>query len=202
MLAASAAASLLLCLSVSLRTRRGENRPLPAYTDPSMRYVAIYDTGPDPVCFVREKTAPLQSPPCVDTRILSPIYLLTLFFVIFFRGRNPPLEPCPALGFDGLSERDERDNEFEIARLCRSMNGLPPRTDSILRERAWSSHSSVYNIRHLRFLRKVVSRNRSEKISIDGSCSRTCCLEDTDLETNYERCSPLSCLFARPSQLE
>lgn len=30
----------------------------------------------------------------------------------------------------------------------------------------------------------------------------TCCLEDTDLETNYERCSPLSCLFARPSQLE
>lgn len=115
MLAASAAASLLLCLSVSLRTRRGENRPLPAYTDPSMRYVAIYDTGPDPVCFVREKTAPLQSSPCVDTRILSPIYLLTLFFVIFFRGRNPPLEPCPALGFDGLSERDERDNEFEIA---------------------------------------------------------------------------------------
>ena len=105
---------------------RGENRPLPAYTDPSMRYVAIYDTGPDLACFVREKTAPLQPPPPppssssprVDTRILSPIYLPTLFFVIFFRGSNP------RTNLGGLSERTNLRSSLSIDEWITTANGF------------------------------------------------------------------------------
>lgn len=78
--------------------RREENRPLPAYTDPSMRYVAIYDTGPwtrSSASFLSRK-APANGLPSspllfllVDVRILSflPIYIFVIpsFRVSFLR---------------------------------------------------------------------------------------------------------------------
>lgn len=118
--------------------RREENRPLPAYTDPSMRYVAIYDTGPwtrSSASFLSRKapanelSSPLPSRRRTNFIVFTDLYFRDSFFSRFF----PPIvvfRPSFRFRFRLRAEKNEKRLRVPIRR-CSSIDQWIPTLPSL-----------------------------------------------------------------------